>query len=87
MLIGGPVATGLAGAVVGGFLGALGGWGVHEDHVRDYESQVRAGKLLVVAHGNPQQVAVAQDALQHTPSEGLQLHAPTSADAPEVDDT
>jgi hypothetical protein len=80
MLIAGPIAMGLAGALVGGFLGAMGGWGVHTDHVRGYEQQVAEGKLLVIAHGDPLQVAKAEELLTATEASEVHLHAETSAD-------
>lgn len=86
VLVAGPLATGLTGAIVGGFLGAMGGWGVHTDHAQQYEEQVKQGRLLVIANGDPQQVAEAQRLLRETAAENIQLHVPTSADAPEVSD-
>lgn len=80
VLVAGPIGVGLAGAVVGGFLGAMAGWGVHEDHLEQYEEKVRQGALLVVANGDPQQVAEAQRVLRDTNAEDVDLHAKTSAD-------
>lgn len=80
MLIAGPLAAGLTGAIVGGFLGSLAGWGVHEDHVADYEEAVRTGKFLIVAHGDPLQVDHAKHLLQKTESKSVTLHAHSSAD-------
>jgi hypothetical protein len=80
-LIAGPVAMGLTGAIVGGFLGVMSGWGVHSDHIAEYERQASSGKLLVIANGTPAQVADAQEALQQTAAEEVRLHAETSADA------
>ena len=87
VLIAGPLAAGLTGAIVGGFLGAMAGWGTHEDHVQQYEQQVKEGKLLVVANGDPKQSAEAKRVLRETNAEDIHLHAATSADAPEVDDS
>ncbi len=81
VLVAGPIAMGLAGAVVGGFLGAMGGWGVHDDHIREYESRVSDGALLVIAAGDPQQVASAEQILQQTEPEEMHLHAEDSADS------
>ncbi|MGE3777537.1 MAG: hypothetical protein AB7F89_10160, partial [Pirellulaceae bacterium] len=55
MVIAGPLGLGLAGAVVGGFLGAMSGWGVHEDHIQQYEKLVSSGNSLVVLEGDPEQ--------------------------------
>jgi hypothetical protein len=81
VLIAGPIATGLAGAIVGGLLGAMTGWGVHADHVHRYEKKVSEGALLVVANGDPQQVAEATKVLQQTDADEIHLHAETSADS------
>lgn len=80
MLIAGPLAAGLTGAIVGGFLGSLAGWGVHQDHVAEYEEAVRKGKFLVVAHGDPLQVDSAKYWLEKTDSRSVTLHAQTSGD-------
>ena len=62
----------------------MGGWGVHENHVSRYQEMVNQGKILIVANGDPQQVALATETLQHTNTEQLHVHAQTSADAPDV---
>ncbi len=80
MLIAGPLAAGLTGAIVGGFLGSLVGWGVHEDHVAEYEEAVKKGAFLVVADGNPLEVDEAKQVLSHTDARSVTLHAQTSAD-------
>ena len=79
IFIAGPLAVGLTGTVVGGFLGAMTGWGVHEDHVAAYEDRVREGAFLVVASGNPDETADAQRVLRDTDAESVDLHARTSA--------
>lgn len=83
VLIAGPVAMGLAGAIVGGFLGAMSGWGVHEDHVKEYEKQVAEGAMLVIANGDPLEVTEAEKILQETDAIGVHRHVETSADAVE----
>jgi len=80
VLLAGPIAAGMTGAIVGGFLGALTGWGVHEDQVAEYEEKVREGATLVVADGDPQEVAEAQRTLKETDATRVDLHAKTSAD-------
>lgn len=83
LLLAGPIATGIAGAIVGGFLGAMSGWGVHEDNIQRYEQQVADGSLLVIANGDPLQVAEAQQILRQTEAIEVHRHAETSADAVE----
>jgi uncharacterized membrane protein len=85
-LLAGPLAAGATGAIVGGFLGGLSGWGVHKDHIQAYEEKVKEGCLLVVASGNPAEIAIASRVLNDTDAEETHLHARTSDDAPEVDD-
>lgn len=84
LLVAGPLATGLTGAVVGGFLGSMLGWGAHEDHVSEYEKKVRAGHLLIVCNGEPDEVASAKELLDGTDVVEVHLHTRTSADAPEI---
>jgi hypothetical protein len=86
MLWAGPLAAGLTGAIVGGFLGAMSGWGVHEDHIVEYEKYVREGQFLVVANGDPEEVALAKCILDETDAVFVRLHAGDSADSPEIDD-
>lgn len=82
----GPLAGGLTGAIVGGILGALSGWGVHEDHIGEYEQMLKQGKALVVAHGSPEQVMEAERILHGTSAELVRLHAASADESPEVDD-
>lgn len=80
LLAAGPIATGLTGAIVGGFLGSMAGWGVHKDRVKEYERQVQEGAVLVVATGDPLEVANAREILDDTGATAVDLHAQTSAD-------
>ncbi|MEQ8789314.1 MAG: hypothetical protein RIC55_23675 [Pirellulaceae bacterium] len=82
----GPVGAGLAGSVVGAFLGAMRGWGVSEDQLQKYEELVRDGKVLVIVHGGPLETAQAQQQLEQLNAQKVHLHAWTSADSPDVDD-
>jgi hypothetical protein len=84
LLLAGPLATGITGALVGGFLGSMSGWGVHSDHVAGYQNLVHEGKVLVVAHGDPSEVALAENVLRETHPLELHLHAPDSADSEEI---
>jgi uncharacterized membrane protein len=86
VLIAGPLAAGLTGALVGAFLGAMRGWGVHDERRREYEEKVKQGKVLLVAHGDPLEVAEAERLLKETDVSELHLHAKTGDDSPEVDD-
>src|ERR1700679_767063 len=69
VLIGGPlvawIVAALEGAVVVGGLSAIGAGlfslGIPKDSIVIYESAVKAGKYVVVAHGTSQDVAKAKD--------------------------
>jgi len=85
-VIAGPVAAAATGMVLGGFLGGMSGWGVHTDHVREYEEKVKEGQVLVIVSGDAEDVAKAEQVLKGTEAVDVQLHAETEADSPEVDD-
>lgn len=80
ILAAGPIATALTGAIVGGFLGSMQGWGVKPDRIESYEEKVRAGKVLVIVHGGPRDVAQAVRLLQTTPAESVETHAESPSD-------
>ncbi|MFN3148492.1 hypothetical protein [Bremerella sp.] len=83
MLIAGPITAGITGAIVGGFLGSMIGWGVHEDHVAEYEDEVRQGAFLVVANGDPFEVDYAKQVLDQTNARSVTNHVRESADSVE----
>ncbi len=76
-----------AGAVIGGIIGAMEGWGVHHSHLRGYEDYVRKGKVLVVVDGLPDELMEAEDMLAETDASEVHLHAETGEDSPEVENT
>ena len=67
LLVAGPLVTwivaGLEGAALTGGLSALGaalyGIGIPRNSVLDYETAIRAGKFVIVAHGTPEETAKA----------------------------
>jgi uncharacterized membrane protein len=77
------VLSGMEGAVIGaaygGVLGTLAGWGVSQEHIFKYEEHVRAGKHLVIVHGQPEEVAHARSMLEDAGATALQFHAEASA--------
>lgn len=85
VLMSGPLVA-LTGAIVGAFLGAMRGWGVHEQSLKQYEKDVAAGKTLVVVAGDPTTVARAEQLLRLTSAEKVYLHARTGDDSREIDD-
>ncbi|WP_254510236.1 DUF1269 domain-containing protein [Anatilimnocola floriformis] len=89
LLVGGPLVMWIVGAleeaVVLGGLSALGAAlysiGIPNDSVVQYESEVKTGKLLLVAHGTPDEVALAKDILEMAHANAT-IHAePVTADA------
>ncbi len=70
--------------IVGGFLGAMTGWGTHSHHLPWYEQKVQAGNSLLVVHGNPLEVAKAARILQDTHPAAIRMHAESAEDAHEI---
>src|ERR1700724_2854624 len=54
----------LAGAALGALSGALVGWGVPKNEALLYETEVKAGKFLVIARGDPASIARAKALLE-----------------------
>jgi uncharacterized membrane protein len=69
----------LVGAATGSLLGALTSWGIAEEHILDYEQQLRGGKHLVIAYGTAEEVERAHAILQGTTVGVLRVHADASA--------
>ncbi len=85
ILMTGPLVA-ITGAIVGAFLGAMRGWGIHDQHIREYEQQVDAGKILVVVTGEPPEVERAEHLLRQTQASHVRLHAVAADESGEVDD-
>jgi hypothetical protein len=68
-----------AGVVVGG-LSALGAGlyskGISKGSVLKYESSIKAGKYLLVAHGTPEEAEAARRILMNTGPEEINIHKP-----------
>ncbi len=83
LLAAGPVVGWIVGAlegatVVGGFsaLGAgMFSLGIPKDSVIEYETQIKAGKFMVIAHGSPDEVSQTQAAFATTQHQSMQTHA------------
>ena len=73
----------LEGAVVTGGITALGAGlysiGIPKDSVMQYETEVKNGKLLLVAHGTADEVQRARDILHQTGAEITTVHAEPAA--------
>jgi len=82
LTVAGPLASwivgALEGAVVVGGLSALGAGlasiGIPKDSIIHYESSLKAGKFVLVAHGTPEEVSRAKEILSTSPSEELHEH-------------
>lgn len=69
----------LEGAVVLGGVSVLGAGlysvGIPKDSIIEYETQVKAGKFLVVAHGSATDMSTTNDALATTRHHGMRTHS------------
>lgn len=75
------IAAALEGALVVGGLSALGAGlyslGIPKDSIVKYETSVKAGKFMVIAHGTAEEVGKARDILQSTGAEQVNVHTPS----------
>ncbi len=82
LLVAGPIVGwiigALEGAVVVGGLSALGaglyGMGIPKDSIVEYETQIKAGKFVVIAHGHPHNVSKIEGTLSNTVHHGIEGH-------------
>jgi len=85
----GPVVTWIVGALEGavlvGGLSALGAGlyslGIPKDSILQYETAVKTGKFVLIAHGSDIETAHARKILGSTQSEILESHQPRGANA------
>jgi hypothetical protein len=72
----------LEGAVVVGGLSALGaglfGLGIPKDSIVQYETALKAGKFVVIAHGTADDIATARKIISRFSPEALQDHQPSA---------
>jgi hypothetical protein len=73
------IVSGLEGAAVVGstsaLFGALVGLGIPKDSVIQYENDVKAGKFLVLAQGNPEEVQRAKELLSASKATTVAVHS------------
>jgi hypothetical protein len=89
LLIAGPlvgwIVGALEGAVVVGGLSAIGaclyGLGIPKDSIIQYETALKIGKYVVIAHGSSLETAQARKLINRTMPETLDDHQPFSANA------
>ncbi len=68
----------LAGAALGGLGGALAGWGVPKEQALKYETQVKAGKFLVIARGKAEDLTRAKGLLAPDTPEHIEVYQPAA---------
>ena len=84
LLVAGPlvgwIVGGLEGAVVVGGLSALGaglyGMGIPKDSILQYETAVKSGKYVLIAHGSDVETVHAREIISRTNPEALEEHQP-----------
>jgi uncharacterized membrane protein len=82
LLVAGPLVAWIVGALEGaavvGGLSALGGAlasiGIPKNSVVQYETEVKSGKLLLVAHGTPEEVERVKAVLEQTHAKSTAVH-------------
>ena len=66
-------------ALVVGGLSSLGAGlysiGIPKDSIIEYESQIKLGKYVVIAHGTPDEVGKIQNTIAQTKHQGMKEHA------------
>lgn len=82
----GPIGLAMMGVVVGGLVGAMGGWGLHADRVQHYEDLMKAGKILLIAQGSPLEVLKAGRILKESGPLEVHLCAKSSSESAEIVD-
>jgi hypothetical protein len=77
------IVSALEGAVLVGAIGAFGaglvGLGIPKDSVLQYETAVKAGKFVVIAHGSRHEAEVAKDILTTAGLASPDVHTPVAA--------
>ena len=72
------IVSALEGALVVGGLSALGAglvsFGIPKDSVVEYETSLKAGKFLLIAHGTADEVQNAREILQNSGAEQINQH-------------
>ncbi len=87
LLVAGPLVAwivgGLEGAVILGGLSALGAglysMGIPKDSVLNYETAVKSGKYVLIAHGSDVETVHAREIIKRTNPEALEEHQPSVA--------
>ncbi len=80
MIVAGPLVTWIVGALEGaaviGGLSAIGAglysFGIPKDSVLSYETALKAGKFVLIAHGSAKEVSQAKEVVSHTTAEAFE---------------
>jgi uncharacterized membrane protein len=82
MIVGGLEGA-MGGAVVAGGLSALGAglysMGIPKDSILEYETAVKSGKYVLIAHGSDVETVHAREIISRTNPEALEAHQPAFA--------
>ena len=89
LLIAGPlvgwIVGALEGALVVGGLSALGAglysMGIPKDSILQYETAVKSGKYVLIAHGSDVETVHAREIISRTNPEALEAHQPADTEA------
>lgn len=71
----GPMSSGMIGAIVGAYVGAVSGSADHLHQVKRYQELLETGHALVVANGDPVQLAEAYRQLENTDASEVHNYA------------
>lgn len=84
MFLVGPLWGGMLGGLTGAFIGAMSGWGVHDHKIQHYQQLVERGQVIVIAVGDPVQLAQAYRLLYETGPSEVHTYARMGDEHPET---
>jgi uncharacterized membrane protein len=80
LLFAGPIVTYIVGALGAG----LYSMGIPKDSILQYETAVKSGKYVLIAHGSDAETVHAREIISRTNPEALEAHLPASIEASAV---
>jgi len=79
VMFAGYIIGAMEGAFLGGSLGVIGGalasLGIPDNTVLEYESELKAGSFLLIAHGSPEETQRAKDLLDKMPASRVESYS------------
>lgn len=79
VMLAGYIIGALQGAFIGGSLGVIGGalasLGIPDNTILEYESELKAGSFLLIAHGSPEETQRAKDLLDKMPATRVESYS------------